>query len=82
MAKKLINIKRISDSYECETCGMNWADGAIVTIEHGNKTDSFELTPVASCYDGMDYSEEYILIEILNRLGFDVEWDNSVYDEV
>ena len=32
MAKKLINIKRISDSYECETCGMNWADGAIATV--------------------------------------------------
>lgn len=71
--KKLITIERISDNMDCETCGMNWADGAIVTFKF-DKNYSFELTPVANCYDGQDYSNEDVLLEILDKLGYEVKW--------
>lgn len=70
--KKIISIKRIHDEFDCETCGMDWADGAIIKID--DKFE-YELTPIAHCYNGQSYSEEEILIDILNKLGYEVKWD-------
>jgi hypothetical protein len=65
-----IKIEWLSDDYDCEQCGGAWASGAKVTFEDGS---SFELTPVASCFGGEDYTADDVFIAILKHLGHDVE---------
>ena len=69
MLNKEIKIEWLSDVYDCDTCGTSWASGANVFI-NGNL--ELELTPVAHCYGGEDYSTEDIYIKILNKLGWEV----------
>lgn len=65
-----IRIEPLTDTHDCETCGMSWADGANVYFD-GEL--ALELEPHAHCYDGTDYSDKAIYRAILERLGHTVE---------
>ena len=67
--KKLIHIKRKEDNHDCETCGSSWSQGAEVSID-GHIVMDFE--PIAACWDGTTYSDEFILGQILDHLGYTV----------
>jgi hypothetical protein len=61
-----IEIERITDSHDCDTCGCTFADGAIVRIDGAV---ALELEPCAYCFDGTSYDDEDIFGEILRHLG-------------
>jgi hypothetical protein len=63
---KLIEIEWLSDVYDCETCGSDWADGAIVKFDGEVVID---MTPVAHCYDGVSFSQDQVYAAILEKLG-------------
>ncbi len=47
-------IESLSDSYDCECCGSNFASGYLfVNIETGETV--IDMTPMASCFGGDDY---------------------------
>lgn len=60
-----IEIEWLVDEYDCDTCGSNWAEGAVVKID-GELV--FDLSPSAHCYAGVSYSQEDIYKKILNHL--------------
>lgn len=66
-----IKIERLTDSYDCETCGSSWAEGARIFIDGAL---AFELTPHARCYDGDDYSDDQIFAKVLEHLGHTVSY--------
>lgn len=77
-------IKWISDGYDCETCGSNWASGALVTITTPSKTEVIDMTPVAACFDGVSYEDSQVWDAVLHKLGVIVEHereDVSYYGE-
>jgi hypothetical protein len=67
---KKITIEWLEDTYECEDCGMSWAEGAIVKLD-GEVI--LEMLPLAHCYGGANYTKEDVYGAILVELGYDVE---------
>ncbi len=65
-----IKIEWLTDENNCETCGWNFAEGAIVTID-GDV--AIELHPAAACWDGDSYSETEVYKRILAHLGHELE---------
>jgi hypothetical protein len=65
-----LEIEWTGDYYDCETCGGNGAEGAIVTDGQGKII--LELEPIAHCYDPKDYSREEVLLKLLEVLGYKV----------
>ena len=65
-----IEIEALGDSYECDTCGWSVAYGAKVYFDGELVLD---MTPVAHCTDGSNYTDEDIFTAILNKLGHTVE---------
>ena len=70
------NIKIVwkSDSYDCETCGYNYSEGADVFIDN---EQILSFVPVAHCYNGKTYESDFIYQEIFKYLGYDVSTDYS-----
>ncbi len=68
MAK--IEIEWLSDSVDCETCGGNWAEGAIVKVDGEVVLD---LSPAAACCSAVSYSETEVWTKVLEHLGHEVE---------
>lgn len=66
---KEITIEWLEDTYECEDCGMSWAEGAIVKLDGET---ILEMPPLAHCYGGADYSETDVYKAILVELGYGV----------
>lgn len=66
----VIRIEWLSDENECDTCGLNWADGAHVYFDDELAID---LKPVASCFDSEHYDSDDVYKRILNKLGHSVE---------
>lgn len=64
-----IEIEWLSDSNECDQCGGNWAEGAVVRID--GKL-AIELIPHAGCTGGDNYDERDVFTLILDRLGFEL----------
>jgi hypothetical protein len=64
-----IEIERLSSAYDCEACGMSWADGARITIDG---QVAIVLEPVAHCFGGDDYNDATIYKRILQHLGHTV----------
>ncbi|WEM34310.1 hypothetical protein [Xanthomonas phage X1] len=64
-----IRIEWTSDSSDCETCGCNFADGANVYID---EVLALEFIPIAHCYDGDDFTRDYVYAQILKHLGHEV----------
>ncbi len=72
-----INIEWIQDYTYCETCGGADAEGAFVTIgEHG-----IDMTPVAHCYNGVNYSESQVYNAILGYFGYVVNSTSTYIGE-
>lgn len=69
-----IEIKTNNDSYECETCGTDYASGGSVYI------DGFEivnLPAIAHCYSGQSFSESDLLVIALRCMGHEVILDGD-----
>ncbi len=66
---KEIEITWLSDSHDCDTCGLNWADGAIVVMPDST---TIELIPEANCYESTHYNPEDVYNAILKHLGYSV----------
>lgn len=76
-----IVITRLKDSFDCETCGYSYADGAEVEFICGaGHTDKLSLIPSAHCFGGGHYDEEAILVAILEKLGHTVAFKEQDYD--
>lgn len=65
-----IKIEWLSDSYECETCGYSYADGARVYIDG---IIALDLKPVAHCFGGNNYDDRDVFTRILQHLGHTVD---------
>ncbi|PWL18850.1 hypothetical protein DKP76_07250 [Falsochrobactrum shanghaiense] len=65
-----ISIEWLDDTYDCETCGSSWAEGALVYIDGLLVLD---LQPSAHCYNGVSYQEGDVYQRILEHLGHGVE---------
>lgn len=63
-----IKIKWLSDKHDCDTCGSSWAEGAEVTMPDGNV---LTFTPIAHCFDGQSFDQQYIYEAILRELEYD-----------
>lgn len=61
-----IRIEWLDDSFECDTCGYNYAHGARVYFD---ETLELDLEPHAACWDGDDWSADEVYQKILNKLG-------------
>jgi len=72
-----IKIEWLSDDTDCETCGCSFAEGALVTV--GDET--IDMTPQASCYGGVSYSESQVYAAILKHLGHTVSFENTYIGE-
>lgn len=66
----VVKIDWLWDDNDCDTCGVNCAGGARVTL---NGVPLLELTPVASCFGGEDWSTADVYRLILEKLGYQVE---------
>jgi hypothetical protein len=64
-----ITIQWLIDSHSCETCGSNYATGALIKM--GDK--SILLNPVAHCFDGDNWETEEVFVEVLRELGHEVK---------
>lgn len=60
-----INIQWLSDSSDCDTCGMSYAEGAVVT---GAVT--LDLTPSSHCFGGDNWDQSDVYKLILEKLGY------------
>jgi len=65
-----IKITWLTDEHDCETCGSNYANGAIVNI--GDHV-TIVMQPSAHCYNGVNYNPEEVYNRILSELGYVVE---------
>lgn len=65
-----IKIERLTDCYECDTCGWSDAEGAKVYFDDELVID---MTPVANCFGGGNYTDEDVFTAILQKLGHTVE---------
>lgn len=70
MAK--INIEWLWDNHECETCGLSYAEGAVVTIKYPDHDEVIEMKPVAACFDGASFESDEVFKRILKELGHEV----------
>lgn len=73
-----IKIEWLSDSTDCECCGVNYADGARVFFDD---VEVISLIPAASCYNGDDWSEEEIYKKIFKELGHTVSTEHGNLDD-
>jgi hypothetical protein len=61
----IIKIEFCEDYHDCETCGISYADGAIVYL---NDKEILNLKPSAYCYDSINYFDEDIFDKIIEYL--------------
>jgi hypothetical protein len=76
MTDKTIEIITTSDTYECDTCGMDWAEGGYVLID-GEKV--LEVVPSAYCLGGTSASESELLVLALSKIGVKVRVDGEFF---
>lgn len=69
-----IVIERLTDEHDCETCGSSYAEGARVYF---NDELALSLEPSAYCYDSTDYDDSQILVQILEKLGHAVQYEQE-----
>lgn len=65
-----IRIEWLSDTWDCETCGMSFAEGARVYVD--GKL-SLDLPPSAHCFGGNNYEQSEVFERILKSLGHEIE---------
>ena len=69
--KPVLDFEWMTDEYDCDTCGSNYAEGAKVFLD-GKCIVSCE--PTAYCFDSDDYPEADIYIRTLEALGYEVNF--------
>lgn len=72
-----IEIKTLSDSHDCETCGGSWAEGGIVYVDG---KELLRREPVAYCYGVPSFSESDLLVMALKKLGVELTVDGRPFD--
>ena len=72
----IIEIKTTEDTYDCETCGWDYATGGSIYVD-GDLV--LEKTPIAHCYNGQSYSETELLILALEKIGHTLIVDGSPF---
>lgn len=71
-SKMKIRFEFLIDSCDCDTCGVNYAEGGRIYFDDELK---FEFLPHAYCYDS-DHMGEFELIEkAFDLLGHEVSFD-------
>lgn len=70
-----IRIEWLTDTCDCEDCGMSWAQGARVFLD---EAEILHLEAAAACYDGESHDPEEVLTVLLRRLGHSVEVRETV----
>ena len=65
----------LTDSYDCETCGCNYAEGYQIY-----KTDELvvDKSPVAHCYDGINFDHSNAPFDILELERIKVETTSDI----
>jgi hypothetical protein len=71
-----IEIKTDSDSFECDDCGMDYAEGGRVSVDG---KEIINKPAVAYCMGGSNYSPADLLVMALDKLGHTVLVDGSRY---
>lgn len=71
---KLIEIETKTDSYACDTCGSNWAEGGKISVDG---KEVYELEPFAACFDSDAATETDLLIMGLAKCGIFVTVDGN-----
>lgn len=66
----VVKIKWLWVVGDCDSCGSGYAEGARVTL---NGEPLLELTPVATCFGGDDWSAADVYRLIIEKLGYQVE---------
>lgn len=66
---KNIHIQWLSDSHDCETCGSDYSEGAIVSFDG---EQAISLIPVAHCFDNRTWDSGEVYNAILEKLGHTV----------
>lgn len=69
MNEKTYKITWMVDSYDCELCGIDFAEGYVVECPDGSTIDAH---PVAACYDGKSYNDLSAYMAILAHAGIEV----------
>ena len=64
-----IHIKWLSDDSYCDTCGTNWAEGAMVTLDG---KPLLELNPHATCFGGDHWDRADVYRRIIEKMGYAV----------
>lgn len=65
----VIEIEKLTDSYDCETCGGDYAYGAIVRLDG---KEIIHLVPVAHCYNGVSYDDDEVYAKIVEYLNLPI----------
>lgn len=64
-----ISIEWLYDHFDCDDCGLSYAEGARVMVDGELALD---LQPRAHCYGGEHYDESAVYRRILEHLGHTV----------
>lgn len=67
-----IRFEFTTDTYDCETCGVSYAEGGKIYFDDELK---FEFVPHAYCYDSDHMNEEEIFKKAFELLGHEVTFD-------
>ncbi len=70
----VVTIKWLEDETHCETCGINYATGAVVSMDG---VTVLEMIPVANCQGGKSWFESDILRAVLQHLGHPLVEDRA-----
>lgn len=65
---KKLEIIRLTDSCECETCGTSYADGYSAYLDGDLLC---EVLPAAHCFDGTSVDDEEMYQQIFAKLGYE-----------
>lgn len=62
-------------SSDCETCGTNYDSGGSVLIDG---EEVFSYSPIAGCWDNMNYGWEQLLVIALRTKGIEILVDGEI----
>lgn len=68
-----IRIDWLTDTCDCDTCGPSYAEGAVVYFDD---VEVLKFRPSAHCFDGENYSREYVYQAIIKHLEPEAEFDD------
>lgn len=71
-----IDINTHTDTFECDMCGTDWAEGGQVYVDG---EPILERRANAFCYGGTSFSPEDLLVLALHKLGVEVRLDGERY---